>query len=118
MARVCIYVMQHRVLSASLGAQPAAMGARPGVCQPTCLPYHTPRLLAHIWRMLPWCVPPGRRLDTHARCALPADFFYSMLNLRLPVALAMMAAAYLFSFLLWALIWHGVYWCAALAPTG
>lgn len=42
--------------------------------------------------------------------SLAADFFYSMLNLRLPVALAMMAAAYLLSFLLWALIWHGVYW--------
>ena len=41
-----------------------------------------------------------------------ADFFYSMLNLRLPIALALMAAAYLISFLTWALIWHGVYWCA------
>ena len=35
-----------------------------------------------------------------------------MLNLRLPIALALMAAAYLISFLAWALIWHGVYWCA------
>ena len=34
-------------------------------------------------------------------------FFYSMLNLRLPIALALMAAAYLISFLTWALIWHG-----------
>ena len=41
-----------------------------------------------------------------------ADFFYSMLNLRLPIALALMAAAYLISFMTWALIWHGVYWCA------
>jgi len=45
------------------------------------------------------------------RRAPRADFFYSMLNLRLPIALALMAAAYLLSFMLWALIWHSVYWC-------
>ena len=51
---------------------------------------------------------------TQMLCAT-ADFFYSMLNLRLPIALALMAAAYLISFLTWALIWHGVYWCATTA---
>ena len=45
-----------------------------------------------------------------------ADFFYSMLNLRLPIALALMAAAYLLSFMLWALIWHSVYWCPHTQP--
>lgn len=89
------------------------MSVSPHICRTTqCVWWHTYGACCHGACLL------ADVSNTHARCALPADFFYSMLNLRLPVALAMMAAAYLFSFLLWALIWHGVYWCAALAPAG
>ena len=40
----------------------------------------------------------------------PADFFTSGINLRLPVAIALMVALYMLSYLFWAFIWLLVYW--------
>ena len=42
---------------------------------------------------------------------LHADFFTSGINLRLPVAIALMVALYILSYLFWAIIWLLVYWC-------
>ena len=44
--------------------------------------------------------------------AWAADFFVSCINVRLPVAILIMALGYTFSFLLWACAWFALYRCA------
>ena len=43
-------------------------------------------------------------------CSAAPDFFTSGINLRLPVAIALMVALYMLSYLFWAFIWLLVYW--------
>lgn len=49
---------------------------------------------------------------TQLRMCGSTDFFTSGINLRLPVAIGVMVALYMFSYFFWGLIWLFVYWCA------
>jgi hypothetical protein len=52
----------------------------------------------------------AEKTEWRANCS--ADFFTSGINLRLPVAIALMVALYILSYLFWAFIWLLVYWSA------